>query len=742
MLKLENVSKYYYSSSTVTCALRRINLEFSIGEFVSITGESGSGKTTLLNILSGFDSYEEGEIYFNGKQTSYFDSDDWEKYRKDEIAFVFQNYNLVDSYSVLENVLVTYIIEGYSYKEAKIKAKEKLELVGLGNDLHKKTSKLSGGQKQRLAIARALAKETNIIIADEPTGNLDEENGNAILELLKKLSADKLVIIVTHNLAQIEPYITRNIRLHDGGIVSDEIKIQKDDVKYVEKNKVDASIIKTVLNFSFLNVKGQPIKSLLLFLLIMLCTFSSFIFLINFKSNLDDNKTRELDSFFFKNFDDTRLLVKKDDSSYITSEDFNKIDNEDIISVEKYDYITDINYFRPTDYKYVVDGEYVDPKKDDTMIDTSYYILEDYSHFMRSSSSLTKDMLEEGRLPENGFEMVVYSNDSSILGTEELVMFHNEKKMGINVRYEYKVKIVGLLKEPTNQAYFSDDICRILDLTQYDLGIIFYYNARSGVFPLIKTIKFNSIVIDPDLGDYDISYSTNYVDSLKGTLKVEKNFYFSYGGNSHSIDCNYQDVPTLNVANGALGVSKEIFDLVYQYYTEKNQFVVFIDDYTNTDAVIEYLSENDYYAISCFKASVVGYDTEKVVNRYINLLVSVVSLIVINVVVVVLCYTILKIKKNDYVIFKLNGLSNKFCIRINYIEVIFYNILANLLLVIIANVINSTTSNLYIVDIFKYIKFYDYIIVLGIVTVSSVYIGRLFGEYLSKFTKVTSLREE
>ena len=167
MLKLENVSKYYYSSSNVCCALRKINLQFKLGEFVAITGESGSGKTTLLNVISGFESYEEGEILFNNEQTSYYDAEDWELYRKNEIAFIFQNYNLIDSYSVLENVMVTYILEGIPYENAKSKSIEILEKVGLSKDINKKTTKLSGGQKQRLAIARALAKEFNETFAQK-----------------------------------------------------------------------------------------------------------------------------------------------------------------------------------------------------------------------------------------------------------------------------------------------------------------------------------------------------------------------------------------------------------------------------------------------------------------------------------------------------------------------------------------------------------------------------------------------
>ena len=285
MLRLENVTKYYYCSSSVTCALRKINLNFKIGEFVAITGESGSGKTTLLNILSGLDSYEEGEIYFNNKKTSYFDADDWEKYRKNEISFIFQNYNLIDSYNVLENVIVSYLINGYSYKEAKEKAKETLKFVGLEKDLRKKATKLSGGQKQRLAIARALAKETNIIVADEPTGNLDNENGTAVLKLLKQISKDKLVIVVTHNISQIEPFINRKIRLHDGEVVSDEIY---DVIKTQEKEKININDnnLRKALNFSYLNIKSQPNKSLLMFLLVFICTLSSFIFYTNFAFKL------------------------------------------------------------------------------------------------------------------------------------------------------------------------------------------------------------------------------------------------------------------------------------------------------------------------------------------------------------------------------------------------------------------------------------------------------------------------
>src|SRR5574344_422513 len=199
MLRLENISKYYYNSGNVTVGLEKINLSFNKGEFVAITGESGSGKTTLLNVLSGQDSYENGEMYFNCEPTSGFDQADWETYRRENIGFIFQNYNLIDSYTVLQNVESALWIKGYTKEEAKTKALSYINEVGLSSRKNHLASKLSAGQKQRLSIARALAKECEIIIADEPTGNLDSENGTEIMKLLSDLSKDMLVIIVTHN---------------------------------------------------------------------------------------------------------------------------------------------------------------------------------------------------------------------------------------------------------------------------------------------------------------------------------------------------------------------------------------------------------------------------------------------------------------------------------------------------------------------------------------------------------------
>ena len=680
MIRLENVYKYYYSNSSVTCALKKINLELKIGEFVAITGESGSGKTTLLNIISGFDTYEDGEIYFKDQMTSYFDSADWEKYRKDEISFIFQNYNLIDSYTCLQNVAIIYILNGYSYKEAKTKAKEKLALVGLEKETNKKAAKLSGGQKQRLSIARALAKETNIIIADEPTGNLDEENGRKVLEVLKNVSKDKLVIVVSHNIAQIEPFITRKIRLFDGEVVVDEYKEQIDITNETNKKEISEDKISSAINFSFLNIITQPIKSCLILMLVLLCTISSFIFYGNFKMNLDDNKTKELDTSIFINMDDTRLLAKKNDSSVITDDILKQAKIDNVKYVEKYDTITDVNYYRPGDYKDVVDSEITNPMLG-IITDYSYYELIDNSHFMRSSCTLTEDMLKEGRLPENDFEMVVYSDDSSILNTKEIVLFHDEKTMGLNVTYKYKVEIVGILKEKTEQVYFSETICKILDLRQYGFNIsVRFLQGKTQS----RTVVANAIVLDPNLKDNSFSLGDRHKEYLKYEKIVGSNFVFRQNQASTALyeELDFDKNYIMDISASAVGVSKNIFDKIYDYYKERDQFVLYIDDYTKTDQVIDDLFDLDIKSISCFKSSVLGYDINKLIDRYINLGVSVGALILINLIIIIIVISIMKFKRNDYLIFKFNGLTNKLCKKINYIEIFIYGFLSIVILLI------------------------------------------------------------
>ena len=224
MLRLTNITKDYLSGDNTVHALRDVSLQFGKSEFVSILGPSGCGKTTLLNIIGGLDRYTSGEMAVAGVPTSAFRDRDWDTYRNHSIGFVFQSYNLIPHQSVLANVELALTLSGVGKAERRRRAEEALKKVGLGDQLKKKPSQMSGGQMQRVAIARALVNDPEILLADEPTGALDSETSVQIMELLKEVAKDKLVIMVTHNPDLAEQYSTRIIRLLDGKVISDERK--------------------------------------------------------------------------------------------------------------------------------------------------------------------------------------------------------------------------------------------------------------------------------------------------------------------------------------------------------------------------------------------------------------------------------------------------------------------------------------------------------------------------------------
>lgn len=244
MLKLENVTKSYKTGDFVQHALKGVNLEFRENEFVSILGPSGSGKTTLLNIIGGLDRYDNGDLIINGKSTKQFKSRDWDAYRNNCIGFIFQSYNLINHISVLANVEMCMTLSGVSSKEKKKRALEVLEKVGLKDHAHKKPNQLSGGQMQRVAIARALVNNPDVILADEPTGALDSETSIQIMELIKEIAKDKLVIMVTHNPELAKNYSTRIVEFKDGNLTSDSNPIAK-----TEEKKNDYKLKKTSMNF-------------------------------------------------------------------------------------------------------------------------------------------------------------------------------------------------------------------------------------------------------------------------------------------------------------------------------------------------------------------------------------------------------------------------------------------------------------------------------------------------------------
>lgn len=264
MLQLKEVKKSYQVGDFKQTALNEISISFRKNEFVAIVGQSGSGKTTTLNLIGGLDRYDSGDIIIKGKSTKDFKDADWDAYRNNSIGFVFQNYNLINHITVLDNVEMGMTLSGLPAKQRKKRAIEVLERVGLKDHMHKRPNQLSGGQMQRVAIARALSNNPEIIMADEPTGALDSQTSIQIMELIKEIAKDKLVILVTHNIHIAEEYASRIITMSDGNIVSDTnpYEINKDSDNQYQLKKTSMSF-KQALNLSFNNLKTKLGRALI-----------------------------------------------------------------------------------------------------------------------------------------------------------------------------------------------------------------------------------------------------------------------------------------------------------------------------------------------------------------------------------------------------------------------------------------------------------------------------------------------
>ncbi len=391
MLKLENVSKYYYNNGIIAVGFSKVNLELKLGEFVVITGESGSGKSTLLNVISGLDSYEDGEMFINGKETSHYTEKDFEDYRRKYIANIFQSFNLVNSYTVYQNIELVMLLNGYKKYKVKKQILKIIDEVGLTKFKNTKVSKLSGGQKQRVAIARAMVKDTPIIVADEPTGNLDTESAKDVLEILKRVAKDKLVVMVTHNIEQVEQYATRVIKMHDGRIIeNNEIK------KIEEEPKIEVSKYKnlTLFNKFRLGIRNTfNIKSKFVLLLVVFAFMSTALVAEygSFKAAEEDSLDEGVSSWVLRDTAKERILVRKQDKTAFIDSDL-----ENIKALSNINTVVENDMF--------IDS-YISLQKqeNDSMV---YY---SYSGSCKDISNFSGN-LEYGRMPENDSEVIISMN--------------------------------------------------------------------------------------------------------------------------------------------------------------------------------------------------------------------------------------------------------------------------------------------------------------------------------------------
>ena len=323
LLTLKDIGKIYVSEGNVAVGIRGVDLSFDRGEFVAVTGKSGSGKSTLLNVISGMDSYEEGEMYIEGQTTSHYLQPEWEEYRQKYISFIFQDYNIIESFTVLQNVELA-LMHIEDKKARRQRALELINRVGLTSHIKQKGSKLSGGQKQRTVIARALAKDSPIILADEPTGNLDSATSAEIIELLREVSVDKLLIVVTHNFEQVEKCATRHIRIFDGAVESDHvIRKPECDIAVLTPPKRIASTKKSVKNGLTLGRTIFMAKPKLSFFLCMLMIIGALgIFLV---TSLLGEAAEIFDGYNMFTHIDGRVVVTNGNGSVMSEDDIKQM---------------------------------------------------------------------------------------------------------------------------------------------------------------------------------------------------------------------------------------------------------------------------------------------------------------------------------------------------------------------------------------------------------------------------------
>ena len=265
MLELKNITKDYELGENTVHALKGVSIAFRESEFVAILGHSGCGKTTLLNIIGGLDRYTSGDLIINGRSTSEYNDRDWDTYRNHSVGFVFQSYNLIPHQTVLQNVELSLTLSGVDPAERRRRATEVLKKVGLGDQLNKVPNQMSGGQMQRVAIARALVNDPDILLADEPTGALDSETSVQIMEILKEISKDRLIIMVTHNPELAELYATRTVRLMDGLIIgdTDPVELAGEQPVKADTRRRPSMSFRTALRLSLTNLMTKKGRTLL-----------------------------------------------------------------------------------------------------------------------------------------------------------------------------------------------------------------------------------------------------------------------------------------------------------------------------------------------------------------------------------------------------------------------------------------------------------------------------------------------
>ena len=635
-LTLRDLSKYYISGQSVVMGLHSVSMTFRIGEFVAVTGESGSGKSTLAKIMAGILSYESGEMLLFGRPTSHYDSADWERYRSDSISFISQSYDILPGCTVMRNVVSALRLTGMEKDEAAAKAEEILKEVELLELKNRRAAKLSSGQKQRLSIARALAKPAPILLADEPTGNLDKENSAKVVELLHAAAKDRLVVIITHEFDEVADHATRHITMQDGVVASDLVlqpHTETAEPAPIRKRTLPKGLSRYT---ALLQIGSRPVWSSVMLLFFALTAFSIFAFLGTFIVHLDDTSTRIYDNSAFRNGDKLRIVVADMSGDLLTDEDFRAIlALPHVVQAERFGYVSDINYFyrEGIDYfsHYSAAGGGVDTDATEVV---SEITLEGKTLFMETIPALPEgsSFLTAGRLPENMFEVV--AGDESLLGQTIPVYIRDNKSWGINAYLAFDVTIVGTT----------------------DLGDHLYFDEQLGC-AITSAMYHEDILVIPcytdELGDTFRTSQTMYRRMKKlfdiywdESGEAEKVIFDCYGSGDDTIHLSY-GMPRDFALLATIEVSPEnFFKMVDQGYGPQASLT--IENYAYTDDVLNELYQLGYGALSPYQMGSTKQNETLAAERMQTLKVCLVALIAVIALQIVVLRAMFSMETEEY----------------------------------------------------------------------------------------------
>lgn len=731
MLKLENVSKIYYTNGIVATGISKVNLELNIGEFVVITGESGSGKSTLLNVISGIDSYEEGEMYINGKETSHYTEKDFEEYRKKYIANIFQSFNLINSYTVYQNVELVLLLNGYKRKQIKKKVLDIIDKVGLTKFKNTKVSKLSGGQKQRVAIARAIVKDTPIIVADEPTGNLDTKSAYEIIELLKNVAKDKLVVIVTHNIEQVEKYATRIIKMHDGRMIQNtEIKNINEDSKITQANGKNITI-PNQYRLGIRNTFNIFSKFILLFIVF---TFMSVAFLSEYSAfKLVEHSTEESSGYSanLRDISKERILINKQNREPFTEDDYNKIKQ-----------LSNIDYIVEDDIS--LDTEFI--LRNDTL--NTYGYIKDINNF--------KGNIDIGRMPENDDEIILKANKDDYTITQMLDETLNSE---FSLQKSYRegdtirtVKIVGIQYNENNTIYdrtfyVSNEVKKVVRS--------YVHNQYSDMKTLLndKYVQYNietSENVEPGTAivndDLKYQFKNNKIINQNINISVSNIYY------EDNIDLTITKTFTKSNLKKLTGYTD------YSYY--QNAIIINPDDYNSLydkpsyqssvyvkDASIidQTMSELENLGLKPKKATdfKVEYENESQIVKIFKVVVTIFVIIVVFFISYLIISIILKSRNIYYTTLRMLGATSKSTRKILNIELFINSTLSYLMVLTFGYLVKQDIIKIeFIANLIKYITLNECILMYLILFVVTQLIARKFAKKIFKSSAMNRYNEE